>query len=95
MPSWSQLIRAKVFGGMAGVSPVSAGATRVLRGLREGDQRTLLTGAALAAYGLLKKSGPQRELIARREVPRGSTVVIRHGKRGEMPEIQIYEADEE
>jgi hypothetical protein len=88
-----QLIKVRLFGAAA-VTPVAAGTTLALRGLREGDQRTLLSGAAVVAYGLLKKRGPERELIARREVPIGSSVVIRHGKRGEMPSIEIYESDE-
>jgi hypothetical protein len=32
-----------------------------------------------------------RELIYRREVPLGSTVVVRHGRKGEMPEIELFE----
>jgi hypothetical protein len=88
----SQLIRVKLFGGVAAVSPKTAAVTRVLRGLREGDQQALLTGAALFAYNAWRNRGPERELIARREVPLGSTVVIRHGKKGELPQIQFYES---
>jgi hypothetical protein len=88
-----QLIKVRLFGAAA-VTPVAAGTTRVLRGLREGDQPTLLGGAAILAYGLLKKRGPERELIARREVPIGSAVVIRHGKKGQLPTIEIYETGE-
>lgn len=87
-----QLIRVRLFGAAA-VTPVAAGTTRLLRGLREGDQRGLYGGAALLAWGMLKRRGSDRELIARREVPLGSSVVIRHGKKGELPEIQFYEHD--
>ena len=93
MASVSQLIRAKVFGGVAAVSPMSAGATRVLRGLRQGDQSALLSGAILVAYGLWRRRGPERELLVRREVPIGTTLVIRHGREGEIPQIQFYERD--
>jgi hypothetical protein len=88
-----QLIKVRLFGAAA-VTPIAAGTTRVLRGLREGDQRSLLGGAAIVAYGLLQKRGPEKELIARREVPIGSSVVIRHGKKGQLPTIEFYETAE-
>lgn len=87
-----QLIQVRLFGAAA-VTPVAAGTTRFLRGLREGDQQALLTGAALAAYGMLRNRGSDKELIVRREVPLGSTVVIRHRKKGEMPNIEFYEPE--
>ena len=85
-----QLIKVRLLG-TAAVTPVAAGITRVLRGLREGNQQTLFTGAAVLAYGLYKRRGPEKQLIARREVPIGSSVVIRHGEKGRLPQIQIYE----
>ena len=71
---------------------MAAGATRALQGLRTGDQRALFTGAALAAYGWLRSNKGGRELIYRKEVPVGSSVVIRHGKKGQLPEIEIIES---
>lgn len=72
-------------------SPVAAGTAAALRGLRTGDQRTLLGGAALLAYGWWRSQEGGRELIYRREVPVGSTVVVRHGRKGDLPEIEIHE----
>jgi hypothetical protein len=69
------------------------GTQRLFRGLRQGDQRALLAGAAMLAFGWLRKTGaPKKELIYRKEVPVGSTVVIRHRK-GDMPQLEITEPD--
>lgn len=76
-------------------SPVAAGVAGFLRGLRTGDQRALLGGAAMAAFGWWRTQQPSRELIYRREVPLGSTVVVRHGRKGELPEIEIHKAASE
>lgn len=76
-------------------SPMAAGVAGFLRGLRTGDQRALLGGAAMAAFGWWRTQQPSRQLIYRREVPVGSTVVVRHGRKGEMPEIEIHSADSE
>jgi hypothetical protein len=58
----------------------SIGATRLFQGLRTGDQRALVTGAALAAFGWWRKSaGPQKVLIHRSVVREGSSLVIRNG----------------
>ena len=60
---------------------VSLGATRLLAGLRTGDQRTLLSGAAIAAFGLWRRSaGPEKTLIHRSMVREGSSLVIRNGE---------------
>lgn len=72
-------------------SPIATGTALALRGLRTGDQRALLGGAALAAFGWWRGQDGGRELIYRREVPVGSTVVVRHGRKGSMPEIEIIE----
>lgn len=53
------------------------GLTRFFRGLREGDQRTLLTGAALAAIGYLRRSDSERTLIHTQELDDGQSLVIR------------------
>lgn len=62
--------------------------TRVLRGLRSGDQTLLLTGLAMLAYRYLRSTRPDRTLIYRTTVPVGSTVVVRHGHQGE-PRLEI------
>jgi hypothetical protein len=54
--------------------------TRTLRGLREGDLRSLYTGAALLAFGLWRRNRGkrgQRELIYRRELKQGEAIMIR------------------
>jgi hypothetical protein len=53
------------------------GVTRFFRGLREGDQRTLLTGAAIAAVGFLRRSDSERTLIHTQELEDGQSVVVR------------------
>ncbi|MEX2422818.1 MAG: hypothetical protein WD990_02465 [Acidimicrobiia bacterium] len=61
-------------------SLISMGATRLFAGLRTGDQRTLLSGAAIAAFGLWRRSaGPKKVLLHRSEVREGSSLVIRNG----------------
>jgi hypothetical protein len=74
--------------------PINAGFASALRGLRTGDQRALLGGAALAAFGWLRSRKPERELIYRREIPEGSSVVVRYGKKGQLPEIEISRRDD-
>ncbi|MEX2280760.1 MAG: hypothetical protein WEA76_11820 [Acidimicrobiia bacterium] len=61
-------------------SLVSLGSARLFQGLRTGDQRALVTGAALAAFGWWRKSaGPKKVLIHRSVVREGSSLVIRNG----------------
>jgi hypothetical protein len=61
-------------------SLVSLGTSRLFRGLRTGDQRTLLTGAALAAFGWWRLSGgPKKELVHREVLREGQSLVIRNG----------------
>jgi len=67
---------------------------RVWRGLRTGDQRELLTGAAIMGYRWLRTSKGGRELVYRKAVPEGSAVVIRYGKRGQMTDIEVRKLDE-
>ena len=60
-------------------SLVSMGSARLFQGLRTGDQRALLTGAAIAAIGLWRRSaGPKRVLVHRSVVREGSSLVIRN-----------------
>lgn len=61
------------------------GALRFFRGLRTGDQRTLLAGAALAAFGWYRKTRPPKRTLLRTMVVRpGQAVVIRNGS-GQEP----------
>lgn len=71
----------------------SLGITRTLRGLRSGDQSLLLTGISLAILGWLR-SRPKgdRELLATKVVPLGSSIVIRHtGVDGDSARIEVIE----
>ncbi len=53
------------------------GLERSLRGLRTGDQRLLLTGAALLIVGWMRRNGGQRKLVFKRELKPGKGIVIR------------------
>ena len=53
------------------------GVARFFRGLREGDQRTLLTGAAIAAVGFLRRSDSERTLVHTEELKDGQSLVVR------------------
>ncbi len=68
--------------------PTSEAYRRSLRGLREGDRRELTIGLALAAFSYLRSTGPRKELIYRKTVPKGSALVIHHRKRG-GPKLKI------
>jgi hypothetical protein len=68
----------------------AAGAQRLWNGLRTGDQRALLLGAGLYAVAWLRANkGPKKELLYRKTIPEGSSFVIRTGKQGELPEIDV------
>ena len=68
----------------------AAGVQRLWSGLRSGDQRALLTGAGLYAVAWLRANkGPKKELLYRKTIPEGSSFVIRTGKAGELPEIDV------
>ncbi|HSJ36056.1 MAG TPA: hypothetical protein VLB85_13480 [Acidimicrobiia bacterium] len=73
---------------MAVMNLKSIGWMRTLRGVREGDQMILFTGLALVALQWLRDSGQKKELIYRKKVPVGSSVLIRHVHRG-APKITI------
>lgn len=62
---------------------------RVVRGLREGDQTVLLTGAALLFLHYLRTTKPRKQLLYRKIVPVGSTVVVRNSRRGD-PKLEIH-----
>lgn len=64
------------------------GWARTVRGLREGDQSVLLTGLALVLLQQLRRSTSKRKLVYRKKVPVGSTIVIRHTRRG-TPRLDI------
>jgi hypothetical protein len=62
-------------------SLLSLGAARLFQGLRTGDQRAFLTGTAIAAFGLWRKSAqPKKVLIHRSVVREGSSLVVRNGE---------------
>ncbi|MDH3249040.1 MAG: hypothetical protein OEQ47_08770 [Acidimicrobiia bacterium] len=68
----------------------AAGAQRLWNGIRTGDQRALLFGAGLYAVAWLRANrGPKKELLYRKTIPEGSSFVIRTGKAGELPEIDV------
>lgn len=74
-------------------SLVSMGATRFFRGLRTGDQRTLLAGAALAAFGWWRKSaGEKKVLVHRTVVEDGASLVIRNGS--DQTRVDVRRLDE-
>lgn len=73
--------------------PAEEGLRRSLRGLREGDQRELYIGLALAALAYLRRSEPRRELLFRKSVPVGSALVIHHKRRGD-PRIQVVKPED-
>ncbi len=59
----------------------TAGAARIWRGLREGDQRTLLVGAAMMGWNWWRSSrAPEKTLVRRMTLKPGQTMVIRNGE---------------
>ena len=88
MRSLMNLLRRIIVVG-SGESPL----TKVLRGIRSGDQRALYTGAALLGWGWLRRQSNERELLYRQEVPEGSGVVIRYGKKGELTGVEVRKTD--
>ncbi len=74
----------------------SLGLTRMLRGVRTGNQPALYTGAALALLGWLRsRPRGERELLTRKVVPLGSMVIVRHAQDGsELPTVEVVETDE-
>lgn len=69
------------------------GMARALRGLREGNQAVLLTGLALILFERLRSNRGKRELIYRKKLPIGSTLVVRHAGPGSTQKLQILERD--
>lgn len=64
------------------------GVARAFRGVRSGDQQVLLTGAALAALGLWHRSNKKKkELLYRKTVREGSSIVVRYGS-GKCVEVR-------
>jgi len=66
----------------------SIGWARTIRGAREGDQSLLLTGLGLIFFQYLRTSKQKKQLIYRKVLPVGSTIVVRHARRGD-PRIEI------
>ena len=53
----------------------------------------LYAGAALMAYGWLRKTaGPKKELLYKKEVPVGTSVVVRYRK-GAQPRLEIHQPE--
>ena len=73
--------------------PRAEGQRRALKGLREGDNRELLLGLALAGLAYLQRTAPRKQLVYRKEVPEGSALVIHHTKRG-APKLQIVKPED-
>jgi hypothetical protein len=65
-------------------NPVASGVGRALKGLRTGDQRSLLTGAALIAFGLWRRSRERetRKLVYRKVLTPGQAILIRRSTHG-------------
>jgi hypothetical protein len=70
--------------------PRAEGVRRALRGVREGDHRELYIGLALYALAYLRNTAPRKQLLYRKTVPEGSTLVVRHTKAG-TPKLEIHE----
>lgn len=66
------------------------GWAQVLRGLRQGNQGLLLTGLGLVVFQSMRNKKGERELLYRKKLPVGSTIVVRHGHRGD-PKLEIHE----
>lgn len=74
-------------------SLLAQGATRFFHGLRVGDQRMLLSGAAMAALGLWRRSAkPKKVLLARETVRPGQSLVIRHGS--DQARVEVRRIDD-
>jgi hypothetical protein len=60
------------------VEPIASGIERTFQGLRTGDQRSVLTGALLVAYGIWRRGRrDKRKLIHRAIVEPGHALVVR------------------
>lgn len=68
--------------------PRREGYQRSMRGLREGDRRELAIGLTLAAIAYLQSTAPRKELLYRKNVPKGSAIVVHHRKRG-APKLEV------
>lgn len=68
------------------------GIARTLRGLREGNQAVLLTGLALILFERMRSNRGKRELLYRKKLPVGATLVVRHAG-PESKKLQIIERD--
>ncbi len=63
-----------------GANFATDGATRVWRGLRSGDQQSLLLGAAMLGFAWWRRGqNDQRQLLRRMELKKGESIVIRDG----------------
>lgn len=78
---------------MGSSDPGKEGMRRTLKGLREADNRELAFGLALAALSYLQRTAPRKELLYRKTIPEGSTLVIRNTPRGSK-KLQIIPPEE-
>jgi hypothetical protein len=74
--------------------PRAAGIQRTWRGFREGNDRDLYIGLALTALAYLQTTAPRKQLIYRKAVPEGSTLVIQHKRRG-APRLEIVKPEDD
>lgn len=75
---------------------LTGGASRMLRGLRTGDQRMLFVGAALALLGWWRRPAARgRTLVFREELKPGRSLMVRYGRSGELPELEVTRAAED
>ncbi len=73
-------------------SLVTLGAGRFLQGLRTGDQRMLLAGAAITAFGLWRRSTrPKKVLVSRTVVREGTSLVVRNGS--DQSPVEVHRVD--
>jgi hypothetical protein len=57
--------------------PVTYAVKKVAKGLRTGDVPTLAVGAALLLLALYRKTGSERELLARYKLKKGEQITIK------------------
>lgn len=61
------------------------GVDRALRGLRTGDRRLVLSGAALLAYALYKRRAGRRRVVYRTTLREGQRIAFRLADKGRPP----------
>lgn len=78
----------------APASLITTGLARLFQGLRRGDQRALLIGAGIAAFGWWRNTAKPRKVLVHRSVVReGASLVVRNGT--DQPGVDVRRTDEE